>query len=505
MELNPGVLLHNGIYRILGTLGQGGFGITYLAIDTRFDIKVAIKEFFPQTFCGRTGGSHEMRPSTDSNEALVIELRRKFFKEASNLAKFNHRNIVRVMDLFEENGTAYFVMDYIPGKTLEQYVNEKGLLPSGEAVRLIREVAAALEYIHAHSVNHLDVKPANIILRADGNVPVLVDFGLAKHYDSSGNQTSHTPSGMSKGFAAIEQYREGGVSRFSPTVDIYSLGATFYYMLTGKVPPSAVELINTGLTFPLGFPEQYRRIIMKAMAPVQMARYQSIGAFLADLGQPSAQNPHALDAGNDNTRIIKNDNIRSGNGLKTGLIIAASVIVAIGLCVGLYSGFPGDKKHSDQPVETAMSDTPVTNDTDISDTPTAVQMQEQRQAQDAALAKEKEDDFKSQLPLTFRGTGIDENGNDCSVSVKLKTRGKCSLEINADGDVTYLGSFSKNGSGISFNFSHWQGWDYDSERIVTDPLPSSESRMRSCSGTISVNMQVLTIYLPEYGECTLYR
>ena len=108
MELNPGVLLHNGIYRILETLGQGGFGITYLAIDTRFDIKVAIKEFFPQTLYGRTGGSHEMRPWTDSNQAPVIELRRKLFKEASGLAKFNHRNIGRVMDLFEENGTAYF-------------------------------------------------------------------------------------------------------------------------------------------------------------------------------------------------------------------------------------------------------------------------------------------------------------------------------------------------------------------------------------------------------------
>lgn len=505
MELKTGVLLHNGIYRILGTLGQGGFGITYLAIDTRFDIKVAIKEFFPQTFCGRTGGSHEMRPSTDSNEALVIELRRKFFKEASSLAKFNHRNIVRVMDLFEENGTAYFVMDYIPGKTLEQYVNEKGPLPSDEAVRLIREVASALEYIHTRSVNHLDVKPANIILRADGNVPVLVDFGLAKHYDSSGNQTSHTPSGMSKGFAPIEQYREGGVSRFSPTVDIYSLGATFYYMLTGKVPPSAVELINTGLTFPLGFPEQYRRVIMKAMAPMQMARYQSIGAFLADFGQPSAQNPPAIDAGNDNTRIIKNDNIRSGNGLKTGLIIAASVIVAIGLCVGLYFGFPGDRKHSDHPVGTAMSDTPVTNDTDISDTPTVEQQEEQRKAQEAALAKENEDDFNNRLPLTFRGTIYDENGNDFLAIVTLKRDGKCVLEVHADGDWVYLGSFSKKGSNLSFNFTKWKIWDDENQMEVTQSLPSYESNMRSRSGTVSVNSQVLTIDLPEYGQCTLYR
>lgn len=505
MELKTGVLLHNGIYRILGTLGQGGFGITYLAFDTRFNSNVAIKEFFPQTFCGRNGGSYEIKPCTASNEALVNDLKCKFFKEAQNLAKFNHRNIVRVQDLFKENGTAYFVMDYIPGPTLGQYVNEKGPLPPGEAVRLIREVASALEYIHVRSVNHLDVKPANIILRADDNVPVLVDFGLAKHYDSSGNQTSHTPSGMSKGFAAIEQYREGGVSRFSPAVDIYSLGATFYYMLTGKVPPSAVELINTGLMFPDGFPEQYRHVITKAMAPVQMARYQSVGGFLSDLGQPFAQNPPAIDAGNDNTRIIKNDNMSRGNGLKTGLIIAASVIVAIGLCVGLYFGFPADRKHSDSPVETAMSDTPVTNDTDISDTPTVEQQEEQRKAQEAALAKANEDDFKSQLPLTFEGTEYDENGDEGVVTVKLKKGGKCTLEINYEGEITYVGTYSVNASNISFHFTHFQDWDYDANKMVLSGITSAMSDVSYLSGTIAVNLQTLTIDVPELGQCTLYR
>lgn len=508
MERNPGVLLHNGIYRILETLGQGGFGITYLAIDTRFNSKVAIKEFFPQTFCGRNGGSNEMRLCTDSNTAVVNDLKSKFFKEASNLAKFNHRNIVRVMDLFEENGTAYFVMDYIPGYTLEQYVNEKGPLPGGEAVHLIRAMSSALEYIHGRSVNHLDVKPSNIILHADDNTPVLVDFGLAKHYDSSGNQTSHTPSGVSKGFAPIEQYREGGVSRFSPTVDIYSLGATFYYMLTGKVPPSAVELINTGLTFPYGFPEQYRRVIMKAMAPMQMARYQSIAGFMADLGQPSAESPHTVDIGDDRTRIIRNDNVRGGNGLKTGLIIAASVIVAIGLCAGFYFGLRGDKKHSDNPDVVAMTDSADSNNViaNDSDTLTAEERRfEEEKAKEEALAKENENDFRNQLPLTFQGTGYDENGNDFLVNMTLKKDGKCVLEVHEQGDCVYFGRFSKNGSNLSFNFTQWRIWDDEKQVEVTQSLPSYESSMRSFGGSISVNLQTITVFLPAFGQCTLYQ
>ena len=281
--LRHGTLLENGRYRIDRVIGHGGFGITYLGEHVSLGRKVAIKEFFMKEFCNRDNDTSRVYTASNGSVELVARFRAKFLKEANNLARFHHPNIVSVTDVFEENGTAYYVMEYHAGGSLADKV-KNGPLAEADAVKYIRQVALALEYIHSMQVMHLDIKPANILLDGAGNA-VLIDFGLAKQYDSDGHQTSTTPVGLSHGYAPMEQYKQGGVSEFSPVSDIYSLGATLYKLVTGLTPPDANDIFDRGLPqLPASLSVGVRSAIEKAMQPRRVERPQSIGEFLALLG-----------------------------------------------------------------------------------------------------------------------------------------------------------------------------------------------------------------------------
>lgn len=238
--------LQNGRYQIESILGQGGFGITYRAVQTSLGRTVAIKEFFMKDYCERAEDSTRITLGTQSNREMVTRYREKFEKEARTLAKLEHPHIVRVIDVFQENNTSYYVMEYAEGASLKQQVDEKGPLSEAKAVSYICQVADALRYLHQQHICHLDIKPANILTKANGDA-VLADFGLAKQYDKDGGETSTTPVGKSKGYAPPEQYRTGGVQSFSPETDIYALGATLYFLLTGKTPPESVLLNEESL------------------------------------------------------------------------------------------------------------------------------------------------------------------------------------------------------------------------------------------------------------------
>lgn len=283
MALKQGVLLHNNTYRIELVLGQGGFGITYLAIHVRLKKNVAIKEFFPKSLCSRDSYTNCIKTDTDANVQLVEKLRNKFLKEAEHIAEMESPYIVRIADVFEENGTAYYVMDYIEGKSLSDVVNANGPLSEQQAIKYITKIGEALAYIHSKRMNHLDVKPANIMIRERDNIPILVDFGLSKQYDTNGCQTSTTPVGISHGYAPIEQYNSEGVKDFSLQTDLYSLAATLYYLLSGKTPSPAPKLIEEGLSFPSSIPHNLIPIISKAMAANRKERYKTVNAFLNDL------------------------------------------------------------------------------------------------------------------------------------------------------------------------------------------------------------------------------
>jgi serine/threonine protein kinase len=273
--LQPNATLQGGKYIIKKVLGQGGFGITYLAEHELLGTNVAIKEFFIKQYCDRDETTSHVVIGTVSNLDEVKRYEEKFIKEARVIARLNHPNIIKIHDVFRENNTAYYVMDYIGGENLNDIVKRVGPLPESEAKEFILQIANALAYIHKNNLNHLDIKPANIMIREIDSTAVLIDFGMSKQYDISGGQTSTTPVGISHGYAPLEQYKEGGVREFSPQTDIYALGATYYKLLTGKTPPDAQDLLEEDL------PEFecnpfVKNAIVKAMQPKRSARPKTI-------------------------------------------------------------------------------------------------------------------------------------------------------------------------------------------------------------------------------------
>ncbi len=282
-NLGIGYSLQNGKYTIEKILGQGGFGITYLVGHQYLDSHYAIKEFFPQDYCMREGDTSSLSVITQTQTALVDQLRKRFLSEARNMAALNHPGIIKIHDVFEENGTAYFVMDFIDGDTLESLVTRKGPLPENEAVDLIIKVAEALEFIHKKKMAHYDVKPANIMLRRSDGQPILIDFGLSKQFNDNGDAKSKLLVGVSHGFSPLEQYYEGGITGFSPKTDIYALAATLYYLLTSRIPPEAPRLGGKLIEVPVNISKPVADTIKWAMNSDLTQRCPDINSFINGL------------------------------------------------------------------------------------------------------------------------------------------------------------------------------------------------------------------------------
>src|SRR4051812_9838425 len=230
-----GTKLHGGIYSVGRVLGQGGFGITYLGADVRARRPVAIKEFFP---FGSTRRGVEVQPFGGLKAPDFEHARERFLDEARILARFDHPGIVDVYGTFEENGTAYMVMELLRGTTLASLVEERGALPEAEAVGYAVRVGEALEAIHRAGLLHRDIKPDNIMLADDGRV-VLIDFGTARAF--AAGKTGRMTTLVTPGYAPLEQY--GAEARFGPFTDVYALGATLYHLLTGRMPAAATDRV----------------------------------------------------------------------------------------------------------------------------------------------------------------------------------------------------------------------------------------------------------------------
>ncbi len=279
-QLKIGSTLQGGKYKIESVLGQGGFGITYLANQEMLDRKVCIKEFFFKEYCERDEATSQVSLGTQNNKEMVERFMAKFIKEARVISQLNHPNIVGIHDIFTENNTAYYVMDFIQGKSLQDVVKEEGAISEMRALNYIRQVADALEYMHNKNLLHLDVKPGNIMVDRNGHA-TLIDFGLSKQYDMGGDQTSTTPVGISHGYAPIEQYKQNGVQSFSPQTDVYSLGATLYKLLSGQTPPQPSDILDDGLPeLPSTISNITRNAIKQAMQVRKADRPQDIKQFL---------------------------------------------------------------------------------------------------------------------------------------------------------------------------------------------------------------------------------
>ena len=295
--LHAGSVLDSGKfkYTIVKVLGNGTFGITYLAtIPVRgslgsLEMKVAVKEFFMKDVCSRRadGSLQEM-----TQGGLVYNYAIKFRREAENLSRLDHPQIVRVLDVFTANNTVYYAMEFVEGESLNEYLKEHGRMSESEAVSCIRSIAAPLEYMHEHKMLHLDLKPGNVMRRSSDGKCVLIDFGLSKYYADNGEPESSTNIGMgTPGYAPIEQAQAGKNRQVYPTLDIYALGGTFYKLLTGEAPPEASELLDgfprekllylgSGISVPVA------DAIEKAMSPRRIDRPQSVLDFLMLLEEP---------------------------------------------------------------------------------------------------------------------------------------------------------------------------------------------------------------------------
>ena len=280
-------------YRIERVLGQGSFGITYLAttrvtvdgslgkLETR--LRVAIKEFFMEDLNGRQGST--VTSSGQSN--LYENYKRKFAREAESLSRLKHRHIVKVLELFERNNTFYYAMEYCEGGSLDEKIEQEGGLSERQAKEYLVQLGSALSYMHGERVLHLDLKPSNIMLRSTGEA-VLIDFGLSKHYDEKGRPESSTTIGAgTPGYAAMEQsnYREG--SGFAATLDVYGLGATLYKMLSGERPPLATDIFNEGFPREVlekkGISKGLIAVVEKSMSSAKRDRYQSIREMMSGI------------------------------------------------------------------------------------------------------------------------------------------------------------------------------------------------------------------------------
>ena len=274
--LPEGTLLQDGRYRVERRLSSGGFGNTYVVTNTRFNERWAMKEFFMKGVNEREGDSVSVSVSNVSQTQFETQ-RAKFNKEAQRLRKLRHRGIVHVEDLFDENGTSYYVMDYVGGGSLSEQVKQHGLLSEERVRQLLPEVLDALEYVHNQRMWHLDLKPGNILLDDQGH-PVLIDFGASKQLGLGGGNSTSIGMTYTQGYAPSEQVDQN-FERIGPWTDLYALGGTIYNLLTGKTPPSVSEIQEMegeAFEFPRKVSEEMRKLVLWMMTPNRRKRPQSV-------------------------------------------------------------------------------------------------------------------------------------------------------------------------------------------------------------------------------------
>ncbi len=366
-ELQSGTTLQNGEYTIEKKLGQGGFGITYLAFSKGLQCKLAIKEFFLSSNCMRQTGDVSVHIHSLSLDDFA-GFKNRFLSEAQTLAQFDRiPNIVHVKSVFEENNTAYYVMDYLQGETLAQLVKRKGKLSYEEAMNFMGQLCDATEAIHLKGIIHRDINPSNIIITPD-NKAVLIDFGTAKEY-IQGN-TRSTQAIITPGYAPEEQYstkREKG-----KYTDIYAIGATMYYCLTGEVPTESIDrrsiAIKEPKTLNASIPNNVNNAILKAMSIEVADRYQRVDDFFKTLTQSTEYKSENIDYKDTNNKNEKNkDFVEKKPYTKKALILFAVILLVAKLLYFIYN-YNSNETINYSNNDTVMADSSYIDSTIINDT-----------------------------------------------------------------------------------------------------------------------------------------
>lgn len=278
--LKVGTLLLNGKYRIEQYLASGGFGNTYVATDMVFDEKVAIKELFIKGVCGRNADSAEISISLTDNKRTFAAQQEKFKKEAKRLRKLTNAHIVGVHDLFDENGTSYYVMDFVEGESLSARMKRLAKpMKESDLMLILPQILDALECVHNEGIWHLDLKPGNVMIDTKGNVR-LIDFGASKQLHNANGDSLSTSSAMAytPGYAPSEQM-EQNMEKFGPWTDLYALGATLFNLLTMQQPPSPSDIdedSHSALRLPSNISRKTEKLIFWLMKPNRTMRPKSV-------------------------------------------------------------------------------------------------------------------------------------------------------------------------------------------------------------------------------------
>ena len=353
-----------GRYTIEGVLGQGGFGITYLGIDELHEKKVAIKEFFPQGIVTRNIEYQDTVTVTFVGEKDNYEKgKERFLKEARTMAKFSKdEGIVKALDFFEINNTAYIVMEYLEGITLKQYLRENQRIAPEDLIELLVPLIESLDEIHSQGMIHRDISPDNIMVLPDGRIK-LMDFGAARDYTEFGEKSLSIV--LKPGYAPPEQYQTHGVQ--GPWTDIYALCATMYKCITGENPPDAIErVMDDSLKkiseFGIAIPPQEEAAIIKGMSVSAKDRYQDIKDFCEDLYGGYEEIPASENEEIEIEQVLIKENVENKVKKKTSVQevksktdnkkyrqqkkLSGKAVLAVILCILLVGG--GVKLYSDK-------------------------------------------------------------------------------------------------------------------------------------------------------------
>lgn len=375
LQRNTGLI---GRYVIQEVLGQGGFGITYLGIDKLYGNKVAIKEYYPQKIAMRKAQYEDVVTVTSIEEKNNYNKgKKRFLDEAQVMARFNkNEGIVKILDFFEANNTAYIVMEYLEGITLKQYLGKYGVLQFRNLIEMMLPLREALIEIHSQGLIHRDISPDNIMVQHNGKLK-LMDFGAARDYTESGNKSLTVI--LKPGYAPPEQYQTHGVQ--GPWTDIYALCATIYKCLTGITPPDAIARV---MDDKFKEPDQLdgklspdiKKILWKGMNIFPEERYQDIVEFGEDVYDAlfTPEENKKLDLDNeknidedldspdkDNESVLKDDKIE-GAVKKTSIPkkekrkSPVKKVLVIIVCLLLAGGIKYYSTGNEQEISTAKKD-----------------------------------------------------------------------------------------------------------------------------------------------------
>ena len=415
--LSVGTVL-NSRYRIVSFIKSGGFGNTYEAEDVNFDgMKVVIKELFIGEWCSRGEDSLSVKVSVEQNRQNFSRHIAKFKKEATILRQLFHTRIVRVIDVFEANGTAYYAMDYIDGESLAMRLKalKGGAMMESEVRKYLDQILEALEYVHSKHCYHLDLKPGNIMVNSRGEIS-LIDFGASKNIvDENGKSLSLSSLlACTPGFAPSEQL-DGDMKNLGTHTDMYSLGATLYNLLTGEVPPTPSDILNSDLPEIKGISKSLQIAIIGLMQPSIKLRIKTVAEFRKVLSTQSegGDTTGGNDSGDGGTTLRDKKKKASwstwlkqhqGNIVKLlgGIIIAGLVAFGISRCDGFGGGEAPDSDTtmvSDTAVAICDSisviDIPEEVETD-SEADLLAEQQRQQEAEEARRKAEAEAEAKRQ-------------------------------------------------------------------------------------------------------------